>query len=177
MFLFFAMVGMAVVAVAAGFVLVAIFYAVRDWLLERRHSQFHKWMEGEMYSFATRLSNDSYWFSEDTPTMNLLQNMAASITSSRGLAYPFGIDTLRDKWRRDREQQKTHDAKIHPAADISTKDVIQACNDADGGKDSATEAIKTCPPAKATDLGQQPRPCLYEHDSDKFLPKAPIRDD
>jgi hypothetical protein len=32
-------------------------------------------------------------------------------------------------------------------------------------------------PAKATDLGQQPRPGLYENDSDKFLPKAPIKDD
>lgn len=48
--------------------------------------------------FGQRLIRDSYWFSEDKPTMELLKKIGEDAT----LGYGWSVSNIRDVWRHDR---------------------------------------------------------------------------
>jgi hypothetical protein len=93
----FMAVGVAVLSGIGSCGLAAIFYTVREWALAKQDERYRKWLEGESAAFANMLSNDAYWFSEDEPTMKLLQDIAARIGRSRGLGYD--VSEARSRWR------------------------------------------------------------------------------
>lgn len=55
----------------------------------------------------SRLMDDSWWFSEHPPTMNLLQNIAEGI---------IGVNSLRERWRKEMNEAKKEagdEVKLH----------------------------------------------------------------
>ena len=49
---------------------------------------------------SIRLTNDSWWFSEDAATMNLIKAIASGIVTNRG------IDEIREEWRQERAKKQ-----------------------------------------------------------------------
>lgn len=100
--------------VMAGAALCGISFAywkTREWLDDRRHRRECARRKAEAEAFANRLMNDSWWFSEDEPTMKLLQHIADQI-AKRG-ALNFHVGNTREAWR---------DARVVAAGEAAAKE-------------------------------------------------------
>jgi hypothetical protein len=92
-----------ILACVGGFVLILIALTTILVMANEASAAYRarKWVQRDqlaaanLETFRARLRNDAWWFSEDQPTLDLLQ----------GLANGERVDSLREKWRDARKAQ------------------------------------------------------------------------
>lgn len=85
------------VVLIVGLVIVCVGMVISDW--REKHpsqSRIEEAYKDGIQESRYRLRSDAWWFSEDEPTMRLLQD----------LAEPMSVDDAREKWRERRREQK-----------------------------------------------------------------------
>jgi hypothetical protein len=90
-------VGFLVVAGMASAAIACIVYFVSEWANARQEARFREWVKTANEAFGHRLVQDGYWFSEDAPTMKLIQHIGEEIARHGELA--FNVGEARERWR------------------------------------------------------------------------------
>jgi hypothetical protein len=91
------LIGLCVMALAALLGLSIAFHKSRDWFGAWQEKRFQRRHALKAETFGHRLMNDSWWFSEDVPTMKLLQHIASEISENKTLS--FNVSEARERWR------------------------------------------------------------------------------
>lgn len=91
------LIGLGVMAFAALLGLSIAFHKARDWFEAWQERRFQWRHEVRAEAFGHRLMNNSERFSEDAPTMKLLQHIASEISGKKTLLLNF--DEAHKRWR------------------------------------------------------------------------------
>lgn len=112
-------VGFVAVCFAAFLIVAAICGTVYEWVQRRKRARRNTWQQKSIQEAGDLLQRYSWWFSEDTPTQDLIGRLGRYMDDNGEMPSRYAWTQLRDAWRKSRAPINTQLADQQPQTEAT----------------------------------------------------------